>query len=75
MTINVKGFGKITASKEVLNDLAVLFIYAEEMFDRRSKDTNRSKEMCEVDTRMAGYQAERCQSIFEALDAAGYYKK
>lgn len=75
MTINVEGFGKITASKEVLNDLAILFMYAEEAFERRSKDESRSEEMRAVDSRMASYQAERCHSIFEALNAVGYYKK
>ena len=75
MTIDVKGFGKVTASKETLNSLAVLFIYAEEAFNKRSEDKNRSEKMREVANRIAGYHRESRNSIFEALDAVGYYNK
>lgn len=72
MTIDVKGFGKVTASRETLNDLAVLFIYAEEAMKRREAEST-TEHMREVYKRMAGYKNESRNSIFEALDAVGYY--
>ena len=75
MTIDVKGIGKVTASKETLNMLAVVFIYAQEAFENRSKDVNRSEKMRAVAERMAGYQDESRQSIYDALEAVGFYNK
>lgn len=61
MTVNIEGLGKITASKEVLNEIALAFGSASK-FDR---SRNRNS--------LADKRYKVCNSIYDALDESGYY--
>ena len=63
MTIDIKGLGKITASKDVLNVLAGMCLYASKGYEDRGMIT------------MSIYSDECFITIYDELDKAGYYDK
>ena len=60
MTVNIKGLGKITATKEVLNWLSITLQEASYSFERQK---NGFAKTCE----------EQANEIFVELDKTGYY--
>ena len=62
MTVEVKGYGKITANKSILNSLSLVFDTAEEKYKAEGKET------------MAKIMNEASWSIYNALNETGYYK-
>lgn len=77
MTVDIKGLGKITASKKVLNTLAGY------LFDSADCDTMRAEECAkENDTDMelcyksvSRQTTEKAMAIIDALEEVGYYNK
>jgi len=64
MTIDVKCFGKITASKSVLNSISVLFKEAAELRELKGDEFETAK-----------FYEEMSHQIFEELDKTGLYDK
>lgn len=62
MTIDIKGFGKVTASKEVLNSICLLLGDACELRTRKGDRFGTAK----IYTEMA-------QQVYEELDKVGLY--
>lgn len=62
MTVELKGIGKVTASKEVLNLLSIWATEASRVYEGRERHY------------MAKEAQEASSSIFEALEETGYYK-
>lgn len=62
MTVNVEGLGKITASKDVLNEIVTAFYSASDaqLIHNRPRLSERSNK--------------RATEIFDALNKEGYYK-
>lgn len=61
MTINIDSFGKITASKDTLNALSLVFIQAEE------SESNKGHNAC------AKLYRNIANKIYDKLDETGYY--
>lgn len=62
MTVDIKGLGKIIASEEVLNEIALAFYHASDDF----LSCNR--------TAMSECFSKRAHEIYKVLDAEDYYK-
>ena len=62
MTVNIEGLGKITASKEVLNEISSAFGSACDFYRSRNSEALANK----------SYRV--FISIYDALDDSGYYK-
>lgn len=63
MTVNIKGLGKITASKKVLNELVIAFANSATYYMKSGKYTLSEKE------------DNRSNAIWEQLTEVGYYNK
>lgn len=61
MTVEIKGLGKITASKDALNLISILASEASENFKNRGRDMF-SKEAKQIS-----------HEIYEALESIGFY--
>jgi hypothetical protein len=61
MTVEVRGYGKITASKATLNGLSIIFDNAEELYKTKGNPD------------MAKIMNGASWDIYNALNAAGYY--
>lgn len=61
MTVNIEGLGKITASKEVLNDIAAAFSCACELDRSKNRDA------------LANKNYGVFVAIYDALEDSGYY--
>ena len=62
MTVNIEGLGKITASKEVLNQIAGAFSSSCELERSKNRDA------------LANKSYKVFVSIYDALDDTGYYE-
>lgn len=71
MTVNIKGYGKITASKAVLNNICILFNDSAKLAWIEAEQ--QEGEMVDIYNRYGRYQKERSNAIYEELKATGYY--
>lgn len=61
MTVNIEELGKLTASKQALNDIAIAYGASRDFY--RSTGCNALADRCN----------KICGSIHDALDESGYY--
>lgn len=74
MTVDVKGFGKITASKEVLNKIICL-MYESAMYTENEAEKYDDEETKEVFNKCAGYTRGYAGQIYNELEKVGMYDK
>lgn len=74
MTVNIDGFGEITASKEVLNKIICL-MYESAMFTENEAEKYEDEETKEVFNKCAGYTRDYAGQIYKELEKVGMYDK
>lgn len=70
MTINIEGFGKVTASKHVLNSLSLLFDKSSAMYRYKYEETKNDDYLI-----LSEYENDRSMQIYNELKKSGLYDR